>query len=162
MWTLRPREVVFRALGESLGFSKPKTCGIMLGLCLSLAVTAHALPVPVVRFNDRERLVASSAGSILRYRHRQNRYATAASASARPINPCISSRNCTGLWDVQKLKQLSRSDSAISTLSVHFRPLIRATLRAQHHSLLPLPCHLSDTDCLFSRLCGVVSTGEII
>ena len=103
-------------------------------------------------FGDRKMLVASSAKSVLRYRHRQNRYATAASTSSRPINPCISLRNCTGLWDVQKLKQLSRNDSASSTLSVRFRPLIRATLRVLCYSLLH---PRATTPIAYFLVCGV-------
>ena len=38
--------------------------------------------------NDCEKLVASSAARVLRYRHRQNRYATTASFSARPQKGC--------------------------------------------------------------------------
>ena len=36
------------------------------------SVTVHALPVPVVRCNDRKRLVASSARNVVRYPHSQN------------------------------------------------------------------------------------------
>ena len=60
----------------------------MLGSRMLEHMTVRVLPVPVVRCNARKKLqlVASSAKRVLRYRHRQNRYATAASASARPIN----------------------------------------------------------------------------
>lgn len=124
------------------------------------SVTVHALLAPVVRRSDRKKLVTSSAGRILRYRHRQNRYATAASVSARPQNCCSLLQKCSSFENPQKLKQLSDNDSASSTLSVSFRPMIRATLHVLCYSLLPLPCHR--TDCLFPRLRGVVSTGEII
>ena len=126
----------------------------------SATVTVHALLAPVVRRSDRKKLVTSSAERILRYRHRQNRYATAASVSARPQNRCSLLQKCSGFGNVQKLKQLSHNDSDSACTSVCVRPIIRATLHVLYCSLLPLPCH--HTDCVFPRLRGVVSTGEII
>ena len=96
--------------------------------------TLYALLRPVVRRSDRKKLATSSAGRILRYRHRQNRYATAASVSARPQNRCSLFQNCTGFENPQKLKQLSHNDSASSTLSVSVRPIIRATLHVLCYS----------------------------
>ena len=119
------------------------------------SVTVHALLAPVVRRSDREKLVASSAGRILRYRHRQNRYATAASVSARPQNRCSLLQKCTGLGNVQKLKQLTHNDSDGAGTSVCVRPIIRATLHVLYHSLLYSSPSRATTPIAYFLVCGV-------